>query len=82
MTTRRSHDWVRRVDEELSQWPDVDHFRKTDGKHFRLYLTFGDKTRFIVYPSSPRKCPRSLLNHISLVKRTLTEMGAKKVLDQ
>lgn len=82
MSMRRNSDWITKVDAELANWPGVSHFRKLGGsRHSRLYLTYGERSRFVVFPSSPCKSPSAILNHIQDVRRTLRELGAEKVLD-
>jgi hypothetical protein len=76
---KRSSDWIVKVDRELEKWSGVEAYREFPGnKHNRLIITYGDQSRFVIYPSSPGKCRKAILNHLQDVRRVLRELGAQR----
>lgn len=76
---KRGCDWIVKVDRELEKWPGVAAYREFPGnRHNRLIITFGGKSRFVIYPSSPGKSRKAILNHIQDVRRALRELGAQR----
>lgn len=66
------------TDAELERWPGVTWRRELRGKHQALVLTFGNVSRFVIYPTSPGDSIRGPKNHLANVRQALREMGAAR----
>jgi hypothetical protein len=64
------------IDAEISRWPGVTAHREHGGKHYRLVLNYGGKSRFVTYPCTPSDW-RGHYNRIGDIRKTLAELGAK-----
>ncbi len=62
---------------EISEWPDVSMTQEAGGKHDRVILHYQGESRIVVVSNSPSDV-RGIKNHVSLVRRILKDMGAKK----
>lgn len=60
---------------ELQNWRDVAHEIRRGGKHPRIVLTHGGKSRFVTF-SGTRSDRRGVLNKISDVRAALRALGA------
>jgi len=67
------------TDAELERWPGVTWTREPRGKHQALVLTFGNVSRFVIYPTSPGDSIRGPKNHLANVRQALRAMGAERM---
>jgi hypothetical protein len=68
-----------RVDAEVAQWPGAAILRREKTKrHQRLVLGYNGSERFVIYPLTPSDW-RGELNHLQDVRKTLRDMGAKRL---
>lgn len=67
------------VEAELSRWPGVTYWREVRSKHYALYLSYRDATRFVIYAATPGDNRRGALNHIANVRAELRAMGATRL---
>lgn len=71
-------DFTEQATREVRHWPGVSIARVERGKkHNRLHLSYRDKTRFVVFPSSCGDF-RGVKNHISAIRHTLIGLGATR----
>lgn len=73
MSAREYEQWTQ---DEVAEWPGASVSFEAGGKHNRAVLTFGDASRFVVYPSTPGDNTRGIYNKIGDVRRELAGMGA------
>lgn len=62
---------------ELGRWPGVSHELVRRSKHWALVLRYGERERTHVF-SGTRTDNRATLNSLTLLRRTLRELGAQK----
>lgn len=67
------------ISAEVERWPGVTVAFEDGGKHPRAVLTFGDQSRFVVYPASPSDSRRGVLNCLTGVRRELDGIGAERL---
>jgi len=70
-------DFEAHVDAEIGRWPGLRAERRKTKNHHRLVLSFGEASRFVVYPASPGK-GRVLENHLATIRRTARQLGAQR----
>lgn len=66
------------ADAELRLWPGVTYRREHIAKHRRLVLYFGDRSRFVTYPTTSVNF-FGPTRHVADIKRVLAEMGATRI---
>lgn len=66
------------ADRELARWLGVRFTRTKSSNHARLILSFGERSEFVIYPSSPSDSYRGAQNHIADIRLALRRLGATR----
>lgn len=75
MKTNPFHEFQER---EIACWPGVTFHHEIRGKHMALVLAFNGKTAKVFYPITSSDSGRGPKNSVSVIRRTLTAMGATR----
>lgn len=76
MTAR--HPYILPARRELNQWPGVTAKHLPRAKHRALMITYNNRTRMIIYPTSPSDGVRGVKNHIGEIRAACVALGARK----
>lgn len=74
----RRHPYDEATDRELARWPGVTVEREYRGVHLGLVVTFGRRSRTVIFAASPSDGARGLQNHLGVLRRVLAAMGARR----
>lgn len=66
------------ISKEVEEWPGAAVSFEKGSKHPRAVLSFGDSSRFVVFPDTPGDTDRGILNCLTDVRRELRGLGAER----
>ena len=74
------HDaYTQAAEREIEHWPGAELRFEKSSKHRRAIVTFKDRERFIVFPTSPSDGARGHLNFLTDLRVELRALGARRV---
>jgi len=74
------HDaYTQAAEREIEHWPGATLRFEKSAKHRRAIVAFGDRERFIVFPTSPSDSSRGHLNFLTDFRVELRALGARRV---
>lgn len=74
------HDaYTQAAEREIEHWPGAELRFEKSSKHRRAIVTFKDRERFIVFPTSPSDGARGHLNFLTDFRVELRALGARRV---
>lgn len=68
---------IRFIRDELAEWPGVDYEIKSGGKHPKLVLKYGERSRFVTF-STTSVDRRGMMNKVRDIRLTLEALGASR----
>ena len=72
-----SDTYRRMLEREIARWRGAKASFEKKGKHRRVTLQVGDRSRFVIYPDTPGDV-RGYRNAVAFVRRELARLGARK----
>jgi hypothetical protein len=71
--------YITAIERELKHWPDVSYTWDRSRKHRKVHLEFDGKKKWTTVPSTSSDNVRGFKNNVTNLKKTLTDMGARRL---